>query len=151
MVHRDLGGAMIEFTVYGTPAPQGSKRHVGRGRMIESSRRLEPWRQQVSGTALVTIADYINSDPLRVTPFPPMPHFKAHVPVEITMNFYFNRPKSAKRRAMTVKPDGDKLVRAIFDAIKGIVIYDDSQIVEFHARKHYGGPDRVEVRIQEAI
>lgn len=27
---------MIAFSVYGMPGPQGSKRHVGGGRMIES-------------------------------------------------------------------------------------------------------------------
>ena len=28
-------------------APQGSKRHVGRGIMIESSKRVKPWRDAV--------------------------------------------------------------------------------------------------------
>ena len=33
------------FAVLGLPAPQGSKRHVGEGRMVESSKRVKPWRR----------------------------------------------------------------------------------------------------------
>ena len=40
------------FTVLGTPAPQGSKRHVGKGVMVESSRGCKPWRQDVRHTAM---------------------------------------------------------------------------------------------------
>lgn len=36
------------FAVFGLPAPQGSKRHVGEGRMVESSKRVKPWRRQVA-------------------------------------------------------------------------------------------------------
>lgn len=34
----------ICFFVAGRPAVQGSKRHVGGGRLIESSRQVGPWR-----------------------------------------------------------------------------------------------------------
>lgn len=34
--------------VPGTPRPQGSKRHVGGGRMIESSKYVKAWREKVS-------------------------------------------------------------------------------------------------------
>ena len=37
----------IEFFVEGIPASQGSKRHVGRGILIESSKRVKPWRSDV--------------------------------------------------------------------------------------------------------
>ena len=36
---------MIEIKVIGLPAPQGSKRHVGHGVMIESSNNVKPWRE----------------------------------------------------------------------------------------------------------
>ena len=46
---------MITLTVYGQPAPQGSKRFVGikngRGMMIESSKKVRPWRQDVKRAA----------------------------------------------------------------------------------------------------
>jgi Holliday junction resolvase RusA-like endonuclease len=131
----------IRFEVLGTPRPQGSNRgfvhrHTGRVVITSDNKRLLPWRQQVAGTAMA-----LSVDP-----------FADGVPVEIALNFYFSRPKSAKRRiGMTVKPDIDKTIRAILDALKGILIHDDAQIVELHARKHYGGPERVEIVIQEAI
>ncbi len=68
------------------------------------------------------------------------------------MDFYFERPKSASlksRPGMTVKPDGDKLVRAVFDAMTGTVVTDDAQFVDIHARKFYGIPERVEITIGE--
>jgi crossover junction endodeoxyribonuclease RusA len=37
----------VIIVVRGIPAPQGSKRHVGGGRMIESSRAVGPWREAV--------------------------------------------------------------------------------------------------------
>ena len=35
----------------GIPAPQGSKRHVGGGRMIESCKALKPWRDLIIADA----------------------------------------------------------------------------------------------------
>ena len=32
----------------GVPAPQGSKRHVGGGRLVESSKKVKPWRRAVN-------------------------------------------------------------------------------------------------------
>lgn len=133
--------AMIEFTVYGTPRPQGSTRaffvkKLGRAVITTDNTKLKPWRQQISDTALSLAAQM----------------FQRETPVEVTMNFYFTKPASAKkRRGMTVKPDIDKTARAILDAITGVLIVDDAQVVEMHARKHYGGPERVEIRVEEAV
>lgn len=129
---------MIRFTVYGTPRPQGSKRHVGNGVMVEMSKGLKPWRQDVAGTAIQHL----------LTPGP-TPMYGPHIPVTLTADFYFTKPKSAKRIAMTTRPDSSKLLRAIEDALIGIVYADDSQIVDTRIRKHYGGPDRVEITVEE--
>ena len=40
-------GQEILIRINGLPAPQGSKRHVGGGIMVESSKRAKPWRQDV--------------------------------------------------------------------------------------------------------
>jgi hypothetical protein len=39
------------FYAIGDPAPQGSKRHVGGGRLVESSKRVAPWRDTVLSAA----------------------------------------------------------------------------------------------------
>jgi hypothetical protein len=41
-------GSVIDFYVPGKPAPQGSKRHVGRGIMVESGREAGPWLERVA-------------------------------------------------------------------------------------------------------
>src|SRR5713226_4632244 len=42
----------LTITVHGRPAPQGSKRHVGNGVMIESSKAVKPWREDVKQAGL---------------------------------------------------------------------------------------------------
>jgi crossover junction endodeoxyribonuclease RusA len=79
--------------------------------------------------------------------------------LELRVVFGFPRPKSHYRtgrnvgelkidapRYCTTKPDADKLLRAIGDAVTGIVCRDDSQFVEITATKLYGSP-RAEISI----
>jgi hypothetical protein len=47
----------LPFTVYGVPRPQGSKRHVGNGRMVESSPRVAEWRTLVALEASIEQGD----------------------------------------------------------------------------------------------
>ena len=133
----------IEFTVYGHPAPQGSSRaFVPKGwtRPIITSTnpKLKPWRQEVTGEAMSLGVKCI----------------EAHVPVKVRIEFYFERAKSAtvkKRPGMTTKPDVDKLVRAILDSLKGVLIHDDSQVDCIIASKRYGTPERAEISVRENL
>ena len=74
-------------------------------------------------------------------------------PLELRVTFVFTRPKghygSGRNEGrlkpsaplyVRTRPDVDKLVRAVADAITGIVCRDDSQLVIVHAEKHYGEP-----------
>lgn len=138
---------VLSLTVAGTPRPQGSMRAFwkpGMQRPVVTSdnKKLKPWRQELAAMAMEA-ADGRT-----------LPVFGDSVPVEITLRFYFSRPKSAslqKRPGMTVKPDADKLLRAVLDSLKGILVHDDAQVIEIHVRKMYGGPERVEIELQEAI
>ncbi len=118
---------MIVFSVYGTPAPQGSKRHVGNGVMIESSKKVKPWRQDVKYAALDAINGTAHTLPI-------------DEPIEISIVFYLPKPKSAKKDAQMAfkKPDIDKLIRSTFDAIGEAGIWtDDSRVVRVLASKRY--------------
>ena len=42
----------IFIPVRGVPAPQGSKRHIGNGILIENSKKVKPWRQDVRAAAI---------------------------------------------------------------------------------------------------
>jgi len=74
-------------------------------------------------------------------------------PLELDVLFVFGRPRShfgTGRNAGRLKPsapvycstrpDLDKLVRAIGDALAGIAVVDDAAFVQLVARKHYGSP-----------
>lgn len=70
--------------------------------------------------------------------------------VELIVDFYFDRPKSQKKAVYkTSRPDCDKLVRSVADAMTGIVYQDDSQIVIMTCRKTYGSPARAEIQVRE--
>ena len=109
----------MKITVYGTPAPQGSKRHVGNGVLIESSKKVKPWRQDVKHAALAVRGDD-----------PPIDG-----PVLLRIVFTLPKPKSAPKRVRTYadkKPDIDKLLRSTLDALtESGIIADDARVIEF--------------------
>lgn len=118
---------MIEFNVLGEPAPQGSKRHVGNGRMIEASKKVGPWRAAVKNAAVL----YINENN----------HEKLSGPVIVEITFYLQKPKTVDRQLPHVRPDLDKLIRSTFDALTYSQIWeDDCQVVNVNAFKFYGTP-----------
>lgn len=120
--------------VVGRPAAQGSKRHVGGGRMIEQSKHVAPWREAVRAAA--------NDRECRVesTGFA-MPLVAG--PLDVTITFTLAKPVSAPKRRRTYpdrSPDLDKLVRSTLDGLTmGGVWRDDAQVVELRARKVYPG------------
>lgn len=110
---------MVEITVYGTPGPQGSKRHVGNGVMIESSKKVKPWREAVVYAAREAMA----GRPALVGP------------IVLEMVFTLRKPVSApkKRRIWaSTKPDLSKLARSTEDALTTAGVYeDDARIIEY--------------------
>lgn len=70
-------------------------------------------------------------------------------PVSLTVLFELPRPKSLRQKdvAHTKRPDLDKLVRAIGDALTGVVYRDDSQVVDIRASKAYGAQPGVWVSV----
>jgi len=115
----------LYFTAYGIPRPQGSKRHVGNGVMIEAS-DVKPWRKAI---AAAVFEAWIRSDDDRA--------FTG--PVVVWATFFLPRPKSVKRFLPIVSPDLDKLQRALGDAlsIDSKALSDDAIIVKWHSAKVY--------------
>jgi crossover junction endodeoxyribonuclease RusA len=128
---------MAIFTVLGlSPAPQGSKRHVGGGRMVESSAKVKPWREAVRSEALAT-GLAISAEP-----------------IYLHLLFRFRRPQghrnakgelkpSAPQTPIT-RPDLDKLCRSTLDALTGVLFADDSQVAFLVASKEYTLPGELE-------
>ena len=128
--------------VIGLPAPQGSKRHVGHGILVESSKKVKPWRQDVKWAAIEVIREHLALDAGYTT---------MARDVWINIDFRLARPKGhyrTGRNAGTLRdsapthpghrPDLDKLIRSTFDALGEAGVWlDDSQVVQVIARKMY--------------
>lgn len=110
------------FTVAGTPAPQGSKRHVGKGIMVESSKKVAPWRDSVTGAAI----EWRKANGLPEA-------FDG--PLVASMVFTLRKPTSAPKtiRIFPMKPpDLSKLARSTEDAlVEACLIKDDARIVGY--------------------
>lgn len=127
----------LTFTVPGIPIPQGSKKAfvIKRRAVIvdDNAATLKPWRNTVKLAAQTAGA---GSLPLEGALF-------------VLLDFTMPRPKTVKRLRPHVKPDIDKLTRAILDALTDSkVIGDDGQIVSLHVEQWYGIPS-VTVKVGE--
>ena len=60
--------------------------------------------------------------------------------VRLDVDFIMPRPKTVTRQDHTVKPDRDKLLRCVQDALTGMIYKDDSQVIEGETTKIYGSP-----------
>lgn len=132
--------ARLVVEVVGLPAPQGSKRHVGRGIMVESSAKVKPWREAVKHAALDARSA---ADPFWEAGAVGMA-FRRGQAVSVVVVFSLPRPSShygSGTNAQTVKasapwwpagrPDVDKLLRSTLDALgEAGVWHDDSQVVQ---------------------
>jgi len=123
---------MIEFEVFGRPAPQGSKT-IMRGRLVESSKYLPAWRK-----ALAEAATQVQAET----------GFYSDQPLEVSVIFTLAKPKTVKREQPTVPPDVDKLARSL-DSLTKILWDDDAQIVRMNLVKQYGEPQGAVIRIEE--
>lgn len=140
----------MTFFVPGTPIPKGSMKAIpfragGRVRVAvkHDNARTKPWmgvvelfaRQAMRGRAPIA------------------------GPVGVTLRFRLPRPKRQlgangaplpSAPAMPVaKPDLDKLVRGVFDALTGVCWVDDARVVGVLAGKEYGDEPGVLVEIEE--
>lgn len=117
----------LTLGVEGSPAPQGSKRaYVVKGRavLIEDNKRTKPWRAAITLTARVEA----NRQKWTTT----------DQPVELDVTFLIPKPATSRRAYPSVKPDLDKLLRALLDGLTDANIWkDDSQVVSLIARKVY--------------
>ncbi|MFC8447575.1 RusA family crossover junction endodeoxyribonuclease [Kitasatospora sp. NPDC057223] len=137
----------ITVTVHGVPAPQGSKRHVGGGVMIESSKKVKPWRQDVKDAALTATAARPGwtplDGPLAATIVFTVREQPASKPTWWTAGLPWS--KGLRWRPAST-PDLSKLLRSTEDALTGIVWRDDARVVDYaRLAKYYAGDPAADV------
>lgn len=134
----------VEFTAFGTALPAGSKRlgvaSNGRRFVRDDNPNTSEWKRTVAQAAGAAM----NGRPL------------LDGALTLVIQVYRPRPQShygknglrpAAPPFPTTRPDITKLVRAIEDALTGVLARDDSQFVEVLGIKRYGEPARVEVKV----
>jgi Holliday junction resolvase RusA-like endonuclease len=128
----------LDIWVAGTPRPQGSKRYLGNGRVIEASPHIRVWRATITGSAAAAAEA--------------QGWATATGPVEVHLTFSLTRPRSHYRTGRhsdllradppshpAMRPDIDKLARACLDGLTvAQIMQDDSQVVGLVARKVWG-------------
>lgn len=121
----------MKISVIGIPAPQGSKRPIGRSKsgrvlMIESSNKVAPWRDSVAWAAKMAMAT--------------TPGCAVTGPASIVIDFWLKPPAKPKKTDIcpAKRPDLDKLIRSTLDALTTAgAIEDDSMVVCLQSRKRY--------------
>jgi Holliday junction resolvase RusA-like endonuclease len=125
------------FVVYGTPQPKGSMRAFVRGgfaKITNASPKTKPWEYAVASSAQAAMGD--------LAPFVGA--------IEVRLVLYLQRRKGHLRKDGSVKPtapmwpatkpDADKYLRAVLDALTGICYVDDGQVVRVLLEKRFGAP-----------
>lgn len=125
----------------GTPVPQGSK-SVYRGRAVEANSKTKAWRETMRKHHLKT-SEAVGA-PLIVGPF------------KASLRFVFTEPKSGAlfqgnlHPIHGVKPDLDKLTRAVMDSLtSGGIIEDDARCHHLEAVKEYGDTPGVHIHLTQ--
>jgi Holliday junction resolvase RusA-like endonuclease len=133
----------IRFTVPGQPQGKGRPRVgqiAGHARMFTPAKTLA-YEGFIALQAQIAMAG----------------HDLVEGPVEVRMFIALQIPESKsqkwKRDALaglvfpTTKPDVDNTIKAVFDALNGVVWKDDVQVVGMHMTKRYSANPRVDVEV----
>lgn len=146
----------LAFTVYGRPQPAGSKRAFPRRKtgggwgvsVTDDNPVSRDWKEAVASAGWYALAGDVPPD--RYVNDPAL----LRCALGLSVRFVLTRPKghygtgrnAAAVRASapeypTTKPDATKLLRAVEDALTGVVWRDDAQVVEQSVTKAYGEPE----------
>ena len=118
--------SLLSLFVPGHPKPQGSKNYYGHRRgkavLVEASRESGPWRDRIAWAAHNAW-----------TPRPVL----SGVALSAVLLFVMPRPSSTPKTTPPAvkRPDLDKLVRTVFDALTGPVFVDDAAVTDLQASK----------------
>jgi crossover junction endodeoxyribonuclease RusA len=130
---------VVNVWVPGVPKPQGSKRAyvipgTGRAKITEDNPKLHDWRADAKLFARYAMlaGPHDNGTDLPDMVVPPL---GVTIRILFIMPRPLSTPKTRPTPLATKKPDADKLVRGVLDALTGIVYADDSQVIGMNVGK----------------
>lgn len=133
-----LPGRTLRFVVHGRPIPQGSQRAVAVGVTKPDNPHLKAWRDTITRAAFLACGQRWGM-------------IQTAVRLDVAATIPAPRHLAAGERLLAVTtPDGDKLLRAVQDALspkvrqgqpRFQVISDDSLIIDTRLVKTYPGPN----------
>lgn len=143
---------MITFFVPGTPVAKGSAKafyNKNAGKIVvmqDNKDKQKPWASMISYCAQEAGCQ-LSPSAIRIRLQFVMPRPKSH--------YGTGKNATALKKFVpsyhTSKPDLDKLIRCVKDALTGVAWKDDSQVCEVVANKKYGETPGVNVEIEEAL
>jgi Holliday junction resolvase RusA-like endonuclease len=141
----------LVLDVFGTPTPKGSMRAIlvnGRATLVPGGTNAQRDALKRWTKAIVTACEGAVAARSVATGEPMTP---IDEPVSVSVRFLLAQTKDQYRTRHATKPDLDKLLRGVFDAIVGQLITDDARICAVDATKRYavGRPTgaRIEVTL----
>ena len=126
-----ITGTNAHFFVTGKPVPQGSLKFINGHAIHVRAQDLALWRADIANAARKANVN------------------KAEGAVEVALTFIMLKPKTVKRKEPFVRPDLDKLIRAVLDGLTDVAYLDDQQVTHIQATKVYGDNQGVWIRITD--
>ncbi len=134
---------VVRFEVMGKPATKGSFKPMGKF-VKHDNKNLQGWTGRVAWAAAAAWHGLPTERPMAVE-----------------LVIWKSRPKKHYRTNGQLKPDApthpatypdaEKVERALYDAMTGIVYVDDAQLCAGQWWKRYGEHDKIDVTIQELL
>lgn len=134
---------MLKFDIPGVPVGKGRPRAAKRGKHIQlyTPEKTATYEGVIALTARQAMAGgLLLEGPVATV-------------MEIRLPIPQSWPKRKQAAALagteypTKKPDADNVIKAIFDALNGVVWHDDTQVVDIVVRKRYAAVPGVAVEI----
>lgn len=134
----------VSFTVPGVAVPKGRPKFARRGNftVAYTPEKTVSFENLVKSRA----DDAMNGQEMTLCPVQAIVNI--YLPIPTSWPKKFKEMTLAGLVAPTKKPDMDNIVKALFDAMNGIVFKDDSQVVFAMIRKIYSPTPHTEVTIE---
>ena len=125
----------IKITIPGIPASKGSFNIGKYGQIYQADKKLKGWVNAISWQARAQA-----------------PREPSQAAVELTITFNLPQASNNKDIHPIIRPDIDKLARAVLDALTGIIYKNDSQVIRLECNKTWSkdGAPGCDIEIREA-